>query len=154
MRKTNHWKVYLFSILSALLIGALGSFITSGGMAVYDRAVKPPLTPPDWAFPVVWSLLYTFMGIGFGRILLKGAQKGVLALYIAQLLGNFLWTVLFFGFHLYGAAVFWLLVLWALIATMAVVFYKIDPLAGLLQLPYLLWVAFAGYLNVMIWLLN
>ncbi len=150
----KHWKVYLFSILGALCIGALGSFISNSGMAVYDQAIKPPLTPPDWLFPVAWSLLYTLMGVSFGRVLLAGADRQALVLYMAQLLGNFLWTVLFFGFHLYGLAFVWLIILWLLIALMATAFYKIDSLAGLLQLPYLLWVAFAGYLNLMIWLLN
>lgn len=152
----KHWKLYLLSILAALLIGALGSIATQSGMAVYDQAVKPPLTPPDWVFPVVWSVLYTLMGISFARILLSNSENQwqAIKLYSLQLAGNFIWTVLFFGLHAYGLAFLWLVALWLVIASMALTFYRIDPLAGLLQTPYLLWVTFAGYLNLMIALLN
>ncbi|WP_409968838.1 TspO/MBR family protein [Bengtsoniella intestinalis] len=152
----KHWKLYLLSILGALLIGALGSMATQSGMAVYDQAAKPPLTPPDWVFPVVWSVLYTLMGISFGRIFLTDNQnKGqAFKLYTLQLAGNFIWTVLFFGLHAYGLAFLWLVALWLVIALMALTFYRMDSVAGLLQIPYLLWVGFAGYLNLMIALLN
>lgn len=154
MKKTT--QVYVFSVLCALLIGALGSIITSNGMMAYDQAIKPSFTPPDWVFPVVWSILYSLMGIGFARILLQGAgnQRKAILVYGTQLLVNFLWTVLFFGFHMYGLAAMCLAVLWVLILAMCIAFYRIEPIAGLLQIPYLLWVSFAGYLNVMIWLLN
>lgn len=152
----KRWKYYAFSILSALLIGALGSLITSQGMAIYDQAIKPPLTPPDWVFPLVWTILYTFMGIGFARSLLQNHKVQPVAsfIYTAQLLVNFSWSVLFFGTHTYGLALLALVLLCILIATMIYVFYTIDPVAGLLQIPYFIWVCFAGYLNTMIWLLN
>lgn len=152
--KMKHWKCYLTTILVTLAIGALGGWVTSSGMETYETVVKPSLTPPSVVFPIVWNILYILMGIGLGRILVQCDAKKPLVLYGAQLAANFLWSVLFFGFQLYLPAFVWLLFLWCLILAMAKSFYAIDPLAGILQLPYLLWVGFAGYLNLMIWLLN
>ena len=152
----KHWKVYLISILVALAVGGLGTWFTSGGLETYQEVIKPALTPPSSVFPIVWNILYILMGVSFARVLLQGAgnQKTAIIIYGAQLLANFIWSILFFGMDLYCIAFLWLIVLWILILAMVVSFYRVDPLAGVLQVPYLLWVGFAGYLNLMICLLN
>ena len=148
------WKRYAISILIPLVVGALAGFLTMDAMETFRRLEKPPLTPPAAVFPVVWTILYSFMGISAALVAGKPDRKKALAVYGAQLLMNFVWTLLFFLAKQYFFAFVWLVALWSLIVWMIVLFYKRSPVAALLQVPYLLWVTFAGYLNVMIWLLN
>ena len=122
-----------------------------------DTIIKPPLSPPAILFPIVWSVLYALMGIGAARISLcppSAQRKRALYLYAAQLAFNFFWSIIFFRFQAFGFALIWLLILWALILWMILAFRKLDTLAGGLQIPYLLWVSFAGYLNAGVLLLN
>lgn len=154
--KQKKWKIYVLFIAATLAVGGLSSLISNAGMEAYDAAAKPPLTPPDAVFPIVWAILYTLMGIGAARVYLAGTtgSKPAIRLYIAQLAVNFFWSILYFNLHAYLAAFLWLLLLWVLILLMIRAFMKIDKLAGRLQIPYLLWVTFAGYLNFGVWLLN
>ena len=97
------------------------------------------------------------MGIGAARIYLtpaSGARSRALLLFLIQLLFNFLWSIVFFNLQAFGFAFIWLVALWLLILWMTVSFYRIEPLSGLMQIPYLLWVTFAAYLNFGVWLLN
>jgi len=127
-------------------------------MEDYQSFRQPPLSPPGWLFPVVWSILYLLMGYAAYRVQTSGKSKEdirrAMLLYGAQLLLNFLWPILFFAFHLFLAAFFLLIGLWVLILLTMLSFYKLDKLAGDLLLPYLLWVTFAGYLNFGVYLLN
>ncbi len=153
------WKKYLpyiASILIALAIGAIGALVTSQGMPVYQQLVKPPLTPPPIVFPVVWTILYVLMGISAAMIWKSSSDfRGpALTVYTAQLLFNGLWSILFFGLHTYFFSFLWLVILWLLVAATAVLFHRIKPISGYLQIPYLLWITFAGYLNLGIWQLN
>ena len=143
-------------ILLALAVGGLSSIATNLGMPVYEQAVKPPLNPPAIVFPIVWTVLYILMGISARRIWKSSDPKRgcALAIYAVQLLCNGLWPVFFFGLHAYLFSFIWLLLLWVLIIVMIRTFYRIDHIAGLLQIPYLVWVSFAGYLNLAVWLLN
>jgi len=125
-------------------------------MESFQTLEKPAFTPPSALFPIVWTVLYILMGIGAAHIYLSNApsKKRALTFYALQLAVNFLWTIFFFNMDAYWFSFFWLLLLIVLIIAMMVSFGKINKSAALLQLPYLLWVSFAGYLNFMIALLN
>ena len=145
-------------ILLSVGVGILAAVLTSGGTDLYiGTLVKPPFSPPAVLFPIVWTILYTLMGVSTARIWLSPEsveRSRGLNLYIVQLIVNFFWSLIFFNTQAFGFAFIWLLLLWVLILLMILSFYKTDKLATLLQIPYLLWVTFAGYLNYMIWLLN
>lgn len=154
----QHWKTYAFWILLSEGAGALSGWLTREGTQQYSQTIlQPPLSPPAIVFPIVWSILFALMGIGAARVYLSPASgkrsKGLL-LFFLQLLFNFLWSILFFNLRAFGLSFFWLIALWLLIAWMALTFYQTDKPAALLQIPYLLWVAFAGYLTLGVWLLN
>ncbi len=141
-----------------LLVGAVSSLISGGGMEVFQSVTKPPLSPPGWLFPIVWTILYTLMGISSYLILTSGAEQReidiAITLYGYQLAVNFLWSPFFFNFGWYLFSFFWLLLLWALVWLMIEAFYPISKTAAYLNVPYLVWLTFAGYLNFGIWLLN
>ena len=152
-------KPYVVSILIALGVGGLAAYLTMDSMDIYAQINTPPLAPPGWLFPVVWSVLYILMGISAALVYTNKTaspqdKKSALKIYGFQLIVNFLWTLIFFNLQNWLFAFIWILLLWVLIIIMIVKFYKIKPLAGLLQIPYLLWVTFAAYLNLMIYLLN
>lgn len=108
-------------------------------------------------FPIVWTILFALMGIGIARIYRSPASKArsrSLLLFLAQLAFNFFWSIIFFNFQNFGLAFVWLIALWLLILWMILSFRKADPVAAWLQIPYLLWVTFAAYLNLGVWMLN
>lgn len=152
------WKTLLICIAIPLLVGGISGFITMGAMDNFKALDKPPLSPPGWLFPVVWTVLFTLMGIASYLVLTSSASSkditNALKLYAVQLLFNFLWSILFFNLELYTFAFIWLLVLWVLIIITTVKFYRISKPAGYLLIPYLLWVTFAAYLNLGIAILN
>lgn len=154
--KGKHYKPYLIFILIPLAVGALSSIFTIHGMPAYAQLVKPGFTPPPIAFPIVWNILYVLMGIGAARVWLSNAPEKSQAIFLfgAQLIINFFWSVLFFGMQLYFLAFVWLLLLIAAVGGMLWYFYQSDPLAGILQVPYLVWCVFAAVLNFCVWLLN
>lgn len=132
--------------------------LTKDNMIMFDYVKKPPLSPPAWLFPVVWTLLYILMGIASYLVYSSHApqkrKSSALTFYAAQLLFNFGWSIIFFNLGEYLFALVWLCILWLLILITAVLFFRINKKAGILLLPYLLWVSFAGYLNYGIYLLN
>ena len=154
----RHWKTYLFWILLAEGIGFLSGWLTRAGNKLYEQtAVKPALSPPGLVFPIVWGILYALMGFSAARIYLAAPshlRSRGLNLYVAQLVVNFFWSLIFFNAQAYGFAFLWLVLLWVLVLAMILTFRKIEPLAGLLQIPYLLWITFAAYLNWGTWQLN
>lgn len=116
---------------------------------------KPTFAPPGFLFPVVWTILYVLMGIASYLVLTSGKPTGnALIVYGIQLVFNFFWSILFFNLGLCMFAFLWLVLLWLLILLTTVLFYQILKPAGYLMIPYLLWVTFAGYLNLGIYLLN
>lgn len=145
-------------ILVPLLVGVIASLITGGGMEQYEQFVKPPLSPPGWLFPIVWTILYILMGISSYLILtssVSSAQKEkAMMLYWYQLAVNFLWPTFFFNFQWYLFSFAWLVLLWVLVLLMILSFREIDKRAAWLNIPYLIWLTFAGYLNLMVWWLN
>ncbi len=156
--KKQTWKPYILWILLAEAVGGLSGWLTREGTKIYSAtAVKPPLTPPELAFPIVWSILFALMGIGAARVSMtppSPQRSRGLNLFVLQLAVNFCWGLIFFNLHAYGFAFFWLLLLWGLVLWMILTFRKTDRLAAWLQIPYLLWLTFAVYLNLGVWYLN
>ena len=156
MKRT--WKPYLYWILLAEAVGGLSGWLTRAATSVYSETIlKPPLSPPGWVFPVVWTILFALMGIGAARVYLSepsSSRSLGLNLFIAQLVVNFFWSPIFFDLQAFGFAFFWLLLLWILVFFMILTFRESDSTAGKLQIPYLLWLSFAAYLNLGVWYLN
>ena len=152
------WKKWIVAVLIPEAVGGLSALLTKDGMERFLTLRQPPLSPPQWVFPVVWTLLFFLMGVASYLVSVgedvRGDKRRALTLYALQLGANFLWTILFFYLGRYLLAFVWLLFLWVLILCTLRLFWRLSRPAGLLLLPYLLWVAFAGYLNFGIWLLN
>ena len=156
-RTVIHWKTYAFFVLLAECVGALSGFLTRNGITLYEQIEKPSLSPPGSVFPIVWALLFALMGIGAARIWLspESTERSLgLRFFFLQLIVNFFWPFLFFQLQAFSLAFFWLLLLWILVIVMICTFSQTDSLAAYLQLPYLLWLTFAAYLNYMVWMLN
>ncbi len=157
MRRRNG-KPYVFWILLTEAVGGLSGLIAREGIRRYaEEAVKPPLTPPAWVFPLAWILLYALMGAAAARVSLlpRGPQRSrSLALYLLQLGVNFLWSIIFFSWKLYGGALLWLGGLWLLVLWLILRLRRQDLKAAKLLIPYLLWLTFALYLNFGVFLLN
>lgn len=137
-------------------LGAISSLITRNGMKEFALINQPPLSPPSWLFGVAWTALYAIMGISSYIIRQNDPSKTKtgLAFYTLQLAFNVTWPLLFFGAKAYLLSFVWLLILLALVIAMTVSFFKIDKKAGLLQIPYILWLCFAAYLNFGVYVLN
>lgn len=149
------WKNLITCLVIPLAVGSLSALLTQNSMAAFNTINKPALTPPGWLFPVVWTILYILMGIASYLVLTsEKPNEAALTVYGIQLIFNFFWSIIFFNLELYLFAFIWLVVLWLLILKTTILFYQISKLAGILMLPYLLWVTFAGYLNFSIYLLN
>ena len=156
--KKPTWKTYAFWIVLAEAVGAFSGWLTRKSVKIYNAAVKqPPLSPPSIVFPIVWRILFILMGMGAARIYLSPASKArsrSLLLFLVQLAFNFFWSIIFFNLQAFGFAFLWLIALWILILLMILSFREVDQPAAWLQIPYLLWVSFAVYLNFGVWLLN
>ena len=155
----RRWLPYAGFIMLAEGVGALAAWLTRDGMELY-RAVlnKPPLSPPGIVFPIVWAILYLLMGYAAYRVQISGKDpvyiRRSMIFYGLQLFLNFLWPIVFFGLEWQLVAFFLLLALWALIYITMRLFSAIDEPAGDLLIPYILWVTFAAYLNLGVYLLN
>ena len=151
-------KTLLIALAIPLAVGGLASLFSGGGMAQYRTLNQPPLSPPGWVFPIVWTILYLLMGYASYRVYTAGKPPAftarALKLYAAQLFVNFLWPIVFFSFQWYLVAFLVLILLWVLILLTLRAFTAIDETAGDLLIPYLLWVTFAGYLNLGVYFLN
>lgn len=156
--KKSPWRTYAFWIILTEAVGFLSGWLTRDGTALYSETiVQPALAPPAIVFPVVWTILYALMGIGMARVSLQPKSRErdrAMNLYIAQLVVNFFWSLFFFNAQAFGFAFLWLLLLWVLVFFMIRAFWKVDPLAAKLQIPYLIWLTFAAYLNFAVWLSN
>ena len=154
----KNWKRILFWVIVSEAVGLLAGLLSRNATELYGQlAVKPPLSPPDWLFPVVWTILYALMGIGAGLVASQpsGADRNRgLNLMVAQLIVNFFWPLLFFNAQAYGLALLWIILLFVLVIWMTLEFRKVSPLAALLQIPYIIWLLFATYLNAAVWYLN
>lgn len=156
--KTIDWKKLLLCLALPLGVGLLAGFLTRNSMEAFQALIKPPLSPPGWLFPVVWALLYIAMGVASYLVLTSDrdprAISASLRMYGIQLAVNFLWPLFFFLGQAYFFSFLWILLLWALVILTTLMFYGVSKGAGWLFLPYLIWVTFAAYLNLGIFLLN
>ena len=145
------WKTLILCIAIPLAVGGLSALFTADSMQSFQVQPSPPLSPPGWLFPIVWTILYTLMGIA-SYIIVVSDQPNQEALFVygLQLFANFFWSILFFRMELYFLAFLWLILLWILIFKTMTEFGKISLTAKRLLIPYLLWVTFAGYLNLYI----
>ena len=145
------WKKLIIAVAIPLAVGGLAGLLTSSGVSEFEELKKPFLAPPAWLFPVAWSILYVLMGIASYRVwtvvTTYEKRKQALFAYGVQLFFNFVWPIIFFNLQEYFFAFVWLVGLWMLIYVTFVQFKQIDRIAGWLLIPYLVWVAFAGYLN-------
>lgn len=149
------WKKLAICLLIPLGVGGLSAFLTRDSMESFEMLKNPPLSPPGWLFPVVWTILYLLMGYASYLVLTSGKpDTSAIFAYGAQLIFNFFWTIFFFNQQMYLFSFLWLVILWFLILATAIRFSRNTKLAGYLLIPYLIWVAFAGYLNFGVYLLN
>jgi len=152
------WKPLIISVLISLSVGGLSGFLTRNNMDIYDKYNLPVLSPPSIIFPIVWTILYTLMGISAYLIFVSNADRNqkanALFLYGLQLFINFFWTIIFFNLEMLFFAFLWIILLWIVVFLMISSFLKINKLAGILQIPYLIWITFATYLNIGIYILN
>ena len=158
MQFIKRFKPYIIAVLIVEAVGAISSWLTKVGVDRYiETVVKPPLTPPSFIFPIVWGILFALMGISVARIWLKPQSDDrtkSLIIFAVQLAVNVIWTLVFFNLQTFGIAFIIILLLLALILLMILSFGKLDKLAAKLQIPYFVWVLFAAYLNISIFLLN
>ncbi len=152
------WKQLIIAVLIPLVVGGVSALLTRNAMMTFDTLQKPPLSPPAWVFPVVWTILYTLMGIASYLVYVTPASRidkdGALTVYGLQLAVNFLWSIIFFNLEMYRFAFVWLLLLLLLVIITAVRFYRINKAAGWLFIPYIVWLLIAAYLNFQIIVLN
>ena len=158
MNRKINFKSLFICILIPLAVGGLSALLTMGSMDDFAALDQPPLSPPGWLFPVVWTILYILMGIASYLVLetpsTAEATKRAFSVYFLQLLFNFFWSIIFFSLGAFEIAFAWLCVLLALIVITTVRFWRINKWSGILMLPYIAWVTFAGYLNAAIAYLN
>lgn len=150
----SNFKIYLRSILIPVIVGAVVGFITSSFID-YNSLQQPPLAPPSILFPIIWSILYVLMGVSYGILESNSlVDSDINSIYYWQLFVNALWSIFFFVLKWRFLAFLWILLLLVLVIVMIIRFYNKNKVAGLLQIPYLIWVSFATYLNFAIYLLN
>lgn len=149
-------KPLLASLGISLGTGILSGVLSSGSMNIYEELVRPPFAPPAWLFPVVWTILYALMGVSAYLVYSQQSdlRRAALVVYAVQLAVNFVWPLIFFNLGAYNFALAWLILLFLLVLAMTVLFFKVRPLAGYLQIPYLIWLLIATYLNAAIVVLN
>lgn len=147
-------KNILLIFVGAVIVGVLNK----NSFKMYKSLERPWFAPPAVAFPIVWTILYLLMALSSYRIYMKNRSgindNGAYFYYLVQLLVNFLWPFLFFSFRLYGIAFFIIIILLVLVIITVIKFYKNDKIAGILLIPYILWLSYATILNYYIWILN
>lgn len=147
-------KTYLKTILIPVIVGGIVGLLISKAID-YNTLQKPFLSPPSILFPIMWTILYILMGISYGILKTNNLDEPrTKFIYYVQLFVNALWSIFFFSLKWRLFAFLWILILDVLVTIMIIDFYKKNKVAGLLQIPYLLWILFASYLNLLIYLLN
>lgn len=158
MKKNFKFIPLIINILIPVIGGYIVSYINRNSYQIYDKLKKPYLTPPSMVFGIVWTILYILMGIAAYRIYMKNKKnsddKGAYFFYLVQLIFNLAWSFLFFTFRLYGISFIWTIILIVLVIITFIKFIKIDKIAGLLLIPYLIWLFYASYLNFFVWVFN
>lgn len=154
MKRKFNLVSFLVLMLLPVATGFLSYYVTKNNMMIYDTIIKPPLSPPAWLFSVVWTVLYVLMGVSSYLVYQNAKRIGPLFIYFLSLFANFFWSIAFFNWREFGFSFVWLVLLWVLILFTIIDYAKVSKPAAILQIPYLLWVTFAGYLNLAIWVLN
>lgn len=162
MKKNINIVALIICIAVPLVVGFISSMFTRDAMTHFDNVNKPLLSPPGYLFPIVWTILYILMGISLyivfnytsSDINLMNIRKVFIVLFIVQLIFNFFWSIIFFGYKTYYFAFIWLILLWLIVLIMAIKVFKISAVASVLLIPYILWMSFAAYLNISIGILN
>lgn len=158
MKRTINYKILLPAVILPLLVGVLAAFSVKDGFQLYGMLYKPLFSPPAVLFPIVWFILYVLMGVASYLVISQDAsiqrKKRALKLYGLQLVLNFLWPVLFFGMEMFGLALLCALMLLIAVIVCYVLFAHISNTAGILLVPYIIWLLFAVYLNIGVLLLN
>lgn len=149
-------KSLLVNLLITLGGGAIIALLTKNSMDIYANVQQPPLAPPGTVFPIVWTILYTLMGISAYMITESKSpiKKKALTIYGIQLFLNFLWPLVFFNGQMFLSAFILLMAIWVMVLWMIGLFYQIKPVSAYLQIPYALWLTFAAYLNLGVYILN
>ena len=152
-------KIYVIAILIPLLVAAASTLLTIKNMDIYTTLNTPPLSPPAILFPIVWTILYILMGISSAMVFIKNRSYNAcldngLSFYLSSLILNFCWSIIFFNMRSFLVAFLVLLALLYFIIRTIISYKRVSPIASYLQIPYALWVTFAGYLNIGIWYLN
>ena len=153
----NKIRPYAGFSAAALAVGGLSALLTGSGMKDFAALNQPPLSPPGWIFPAVWTILYVLMGVGMAIVWRETSgreRRRAVEAWALQLAVNFFWTILFFRLEARLLAFFWLILLLVLAVRMTLIFRRHSDPAAELQIPYLAWLVFAGYLNLAVWLLN
>lgn len=152
MKKIN-WKKLIIIVIITFVVGSFFNFFTMNNMDTF-KELKKPINVPGILFPIVWSILYLLMSISLYIVTNKTKNIKPLIVYGVQLIINSLWSLIFFGFGAYLFAFIWIILLIISIIAMMVTFNKIDKKSFYLNIPYLLWTVFAGYLTLGIYMLN
>ena len=159
--KKIKWKLLIFCLIIPLAVGGVSGFLIKNDVNSYLQVQRPPLSPPSLLFPIVWTILYFLMGVSsyllLNQIISPKSEiqtKSALWIYGTQLAVNFFWPLIFFQMKQYLFAFFWLLLLIVLVIWMIRAFYLLKPTAAYLQIPYLIWILFAAYLNFGVYWLN
>lgn len=155
MKKIRLTELFIF-IFSTELAGVLSGIIAGNSFGLYSSFEKPPLSPPSWVFPFMWAILYAIMGASAYIVYFSDNdnRRKNLAIYGIQLFFNFLWSIIFFRFQFFGFSALIIAVLIALVIYMIMQFKKSSKIAGYINIPYLIWLVFALYLNIGISVLN
>ncbi len=154
--------VLIACLVIPVFVGVGSALLSGDSMNKFGELNQPPLSPPAWLFPIAWTILYLMMGLASYFILVAKpteqeaikSREMALIYYCIQLVFNFAWCLLFFRVGAYIVAFLWLVVMWALILLTMIKAFKVSKIATYLLVPYILWTTFAGYLNVMIEILN
>jgi tryptophan-rich sensory protein len=159
--KINFKKILpvIVACLIPLAVGGLSALITAEDIRAYSIIKTPPFAPPGFLFPIVWTVLYILMGISSYLVWKHRKEmplkvREALTTYAMSLIVNFSWSILFFKFGAFLLSFIWLLLLLYLIIKTIIQYFKIEKISAYLQIPYALWVTFAGILNLAIYFLN
>ena len=152
-------RIYIIAIAIPIGVGLLSTLFTKDNMNIYEELIVPNIAPPALVFPIVWTVLYTLMGVSSAmvynrRITDTADVRSALTTYAVSLVINFGWSIIFFNANAFLLSFLWLILLLYFVIKTILEYKKIEPLAAYLQIPYALWVIFAGYLNIASYFLN
>lgn len=145
--------ISLYRIFLPLILGSIIGVIINSSMD-YSSLVKPPLSPPSILFPIVWSIIYLLMGVSYYIYRKDYNDKDTVRLYYIQLVVNLLWSIIFFTLKLRLLSIIWIIILDILVIRLYNSFKKDKPISSYLNILYIIWILFATYLNIGIYILN